>query len=244
MPSASATQTRIVTVGWFAASKWAASVAQWAVTPAASTVVHTYSGERPPLTMLLQATSIDAGLDAATVAGANAAVAIIAPAASQPAVRARVPRRARRSEREVFIRGPRADAVGGGARSRLPGIPLPGRLRHPARPDWYPSRTFRGTRVHRTPPVRTASPDPRCATSTKRPGPSPDEGRGVRGTSGETGSAPGAIARPEPRCAPDKPNGAPPEVTPRSMSGAGSAHWGQCASVTARRVGGPAPGPG
>src|SRR6185369_5746360 len=97
------TQVRTVTDVWFAASKWAASVAQFAVTPAASTVVQTYSGERPPCTMLLHATSIDVGLAAATEAGARAAVASIAPAASQPAVRTRVPRRARRGEREVVM---------------------------------------------------------------------------------------------------------------------------------------------
>src|SRR4051794_33246164 len=102
-PSPSTTQTRTVTVGWLAASKWAASVAQLAVTPALSTVVQTYSGVRPPLTMLLHATFIDVGAAAAADAGAKAAVAIIAPAASQPALRTRAPRRARRSEREVFI---------------------------------------------------------------------------------------------------------------------------------------------
>jgi hypothetical protein len=73
------------------------------VTPASSTVVQTYSGERPPWTMLLQATSIPDGFAADTDAGAKAAVASIAAAESKPAVRTKVPRRARRVEREVVI---------------------------------------------------------------------------------------------------------------------------------------------
>jgi hypothetical protein len=54
--------------------------------------------------MLLQATSIDVGLAAEAVAGASAAVASIAAAEIQMALRTMAPRRERRVEREAVMR--------------------------------------------------------------------------------------------------------------------------------------------